>query len=52
VALGFRAGLFNIGAEGQFYIGALAGVYVAYSVHGLPPVIEIGGALLALSNPW
>ena len=25
VALGFRAGLFNIGAEGQFYIGALAG---------------------------
>ena len=24
VALGFRGGLFNIGAEGQFYIGALA----------------------------
>lgn len=23
VALGFHAGLFNIGAEGQFYIGAL-----------------------------
>jgi general nucleoside transport system permease protein len=47
VALGFRAGLFNIGAEGQFYIGALAGVFVAYSVHGLPPVIEIGASLLA-----
>ena len=27
VALGFRAGLFNIGAEGQFYIGALSGVF-------------------------
>ena len=26
VALGFRAGLFNIGAEVQFYVGALAGV--------------------------
>lgn len=47
VALGFRAGLFNIGAEGQFYIGALTGVFIAYSVHGLPSVIEIPLALLA-----
>ncbi|HEY8760576.1 MAG TPA: ABC transporter permease [Candidatus Dormibacteraeota bacterium] len=47
VALGFRAGLFNIGAEGQFYIGALAGVFVAYSIHGLPAIIEIPLALLA-----
>ena len=47
VALGFRAGLFNIGAEGQFYIGALAGVFVAYSIHGLPPVLEVGAAMLA-----
>ena len=47
VALGFRAGLFNIGAEGQFYIGALAGVFVAYSLHGLPPVIEVGASLIA-----
>jgi simple sugar transport system permease protein len=47
VALGFRAGLFNIGAEGQFYIGALAGVFVAYSLHGLPPVVEVGAAMLA-----
>ena len=47
VALGFRAGLFNIGAEGQFYIGALAGVFVAYSLHGLPPIVEIGASLLA-----
>ena len=47
VALGFRAGLFNIGAEGQFYIGALAGVFVAYSIHGLPAIVEIPLALLA-----
>jgi ABC-type uncharacterized transport system permease subunit len=47
VALGFRAGLFNIGAEGQFYIGALSGVFIAYSVHGLPAVIEVPLALLA-----
>lgn len=47
VALGFRAGLFNIGAEGQFYIGALTGVFIAYSVHGLPAIIEVPFALLA-----
>jgi general nucleoside transport system permease protein len=47
VALGFRAGLFNIGAEGQFYIGSLTGIFVAYSIHGLPAVIEIPLGLLA-----
>lgn len=46
VALGFRAGLFNIGAEGQFYIGALAGVFVGYSLH-LPALLEIPACLLA-----
>jgi simple sugar transport system permease protein len=47
VALGFRAGLFNIGAEGQFYIGALSGVFIAYSIHGLPAIVEVPLALLA-----
>jgi general nucleoside transport system permease protein len=31
VALGFKAGLFNIGAEGQLYIGGLLSVFVGYS---------------------
>ena len=31
VALGFKAGLFNIGAEGQLYIGGLMAVFVGYS---------------------
>jgi general nucleoside transport system permease protein len=47
VALGFRAGLFNIGAEGQFYIGSLSGTFVAYSIHGLPAVLEVPIGLLA-----
>jgi simple sugar transport system permease protein len=47
VALGFRAGLFNIGAEGQFYIGSLTGVFVAYSIQGLPAVVEVPLALIA-----
>lgn len=31
VALGFKAGLFNIGAEGQLYMGGLLSVFVGYS---------------------
>jgi simple sugar transport system permease protein len=31
VALGFKAGLFNIGAEGQLYAGAIFGVWVGFS---------------------
>jgi simple sugar transport system permease protein len=56
VALAFRAGVFNIGVEGQYFIGgftaALAGIYLR-----LPPAIHVpvvvlagmaGGALWAL----
>ena len=32
VALGFRAGLFNIGGSGQYLMGAAAGVFVAYAI--------------------
>ncbi|HUW12803.1 MAG TPA: hypothetical protein VM537_23955, partial [Anaerolineae bacterium] len=41
VALGFRAGLFNIGAEGQFVIGGLCAVVVGYSVKGLPAYVHL-----------
>ena len=47
VALGFRAGLFNIGAEGQLFIGALTSVYVGFAVTGLPAIIHVPLALLA-----
>jgi len=56
VALGFRCGLFNIGAEGQYFIGGLASVFVGYSVKGLPWFVHlplalgagmVGGALWA-----
>ena len=50
VALPFRAGLFNIGAEGQFIAGALActaiGVQLStWPAFLLPPAVLIGGAL-------
>lgn len=46
VALGFRCGLFNIGAEGQFFIGALCSAFVGYSIKGLPMIIHLPLALL------
>jgi ABC-type uncharacterized transport system permease subunit len=47
VALGFRAGLFNIGAEGQLFMGAVGAVWVGFALTGLPPIIHIPLALLA-----
>lgn len=41
VALGFRAGLFNIGVEGQIGVGWLVAVWVGYSITGLPALIHL-----------
>ena len=45
LALGFRAGLFNIGGKGQIIVGALAAVWVGFSLN-LPPVVHTLVALL------
>ena len=47
VALGFRSGLFNIGVEGQLFIGAAAATYVGYAIKGLPVYIHMPLAFLA-----
>jgi simple sugar transport system permease protein len=47
VALGFKAGLFNIGATGQFVIGGLAACIVGAMVANQPPVIAIPIAVFA-----
>ncbi|MCA9960302.1 MAG: ABC transporter permease, partial [Anaerolineales bacterium] len=47
VALGFRSGLFNVGAEGQLFMGAIFAAFVGYSVKGLPMIIHLPLALLA-----
>lgn len=47
VAFAFKAGLFNIGAQGQLVFGALAAAIVGFGVTGLPPVIHVPLALLA-----
>jgi general nucleoside transport system permease protein len=47
VALGFRSGLFNIGVEGQLFIGAACATYVGYAITGLPFIMHMPLAFLA-----
>ncbi len=45
VALSFRCRLFNIGAEGQFLVGAIAATWVG--TRALPAPVHLAGVLLA-----
>ncbi len=47
VAYAFRAGLFNIGAEGQLYIGAFAAAALALALPGLPRWLALPAAVAA-----
>ena len=61
LAVGFKAGLFNIGAEGQIILGGVAAVVVGFSFPGLPIYLHLplalragalGGALWASIAGW
>ena len=43
----FTAGLWNIGVEGQIFMGGIFSVWVGYTFIGLPPFIHIPFAFLA-----
>jgi simple sugar transport system permease protein len=47
VSLGFRTGLFNIGVEGQIFMGGIFSVWVGYSFTGLPAYIHLPFAFIA-----
>ena len=47
VALGFRAGLFNIGAEGQITVGGICAAIVGFSFPGMPGVLHLPLVLIA-----
>jgi general nucleoside transport system permease protein len=47
VGLAFKAGLFNIGATGQYLMGALGAVIVGIALRDSPPIIAIPAALAA-----
>ena len=46
-AIAFRAKLWNIGGEGQFYLGAMAAVWVGTGMFDGPPILMIPLVLLA-----
>lgn len=46
-ALGFRAGLFNIGVEGQLFMGGIFATFVGYSITSLPGYLHMPLAFLA-----
>lgn len=55
IGFAFRAGLFNIGAEGQMIMGALAAAVVATTLVGLPPALLLAlavGAGCLLAALW
>lgn len=50
LSLGFRAGIWNIGAEGQYILGAIGGASVALAIYPLDaffvfPLMILGGAI-------
>ena len=47
VGISFRAGFFNIGAQGQFYVGAISAAFAAEAVKGGPAFLVIPTLLLA-----
>jgi general nucleoside transport system permease protein len=57
VVISFRCGYFNVGAQGQFYVGAIAATFVVTFLNGLPALLVVplcfiagvaGGALWAV----
>ncbi|MBW3095963.1 ABC transporter permease [Pseudohoeflea coraliihabitans] len=47
VIISFRAGYFNIGAQGQFYLGAICAAFAAEWLRGSPALVAVPICLLA-----
>lgn len=47
VVICFRAGYFNIGAQGQFYMGAIAAAFAAEALRGTSPLVAVPLCMLA-----
>ncbi len=47
VAFAFRAGMFNIGGQGQYTVGGIIAVWIGSSFSGMPAVLHITFAIVA-----
>jgi len=55
IAFGFKCNLFNIGAEGQFIMGAVAAAWAGWAFTGLPAILHVTLTLLvgaAVGGLW
>ena len=53
--VGAKVGVFNVGVEGELYLGAVTAAFVGYSVKGLPSVLHITlcfAAAMAVGAAW
>jgi general nucleoside transport system permease protein len=50
VAFAFRAGMFNIGGQGQYTVGGIVAVWVGSSFHGMPSLLHIAFAIVAAAT--
>lgn len=46
-AIAFKANIFNMGVEGQLYLGGFAAAYVGFTVKGLPPLVHVTLCIVA-----
>ena len=47
VAFAFRAGMFNIGGQGQYTVGLIIAVWIGSSFAGMPPLLHVMFAIVA-----
>lgn len=47
VAVCFKGGMFNIGVEGQYYVGMVTAAWAALSLDFLPPVLMVPAIMIA-----
>ena len=45
-AISFKAGLYNMGSEGQLYLGAFFAAYIGFTLKGLPPLLHVTACLV------
>ncbi len=53
IAISFKSGMFNMGIEGQMYMGAFFAAYLGFTLSGLPSIVHIticivGGMLMGM----
>ena len=52
VALTFRMNLFNMGVDGQLYLGAIAATFISMKLANMPDIVAIVAIILRIIAYW